>query len=107
MQVTLEKLNESRKIEKALKDAFKKRGQDVLTRMYDTIIDLLHETSGEMWGCVDFDETSESYQQGIMDGMRMAIIQKLVSYLEQELRVQQKVSPLHWFQITSTRKDIL
>jgi hypothetical protein len=105
--ITLQKLNESRKIEKAIQGAFKKKGQDILTVMFEQVIDSTHDISGEMSTLIDYDDTSESYQRGCMNGLRMAIIQKLVSHLEHELRLQQRASPLHWFQITSTRKDIL
>lgn len=105
--ITLQKLNESRKIEKAIKEVFKKKGQDVLTMMFEQVIDLTHDITGELSTLIDFDDTPESYQNGCNHGLRMAILQKLVSHLEDELSLQKRVAPLHWFQITSIRKDIL
>lgn len=105
--VTLQKLDESRKIEKAIQEAFKKKGQDILTMLFEQVTDLTHDVSGEMSTLIDYDDKPESYQNGCMHGLRMAILQKLVSHLEHELSLQKRVAPLHWFQITSTRKDIL
>lgn len=104
---TLQKLDESRKIEKDLQGAFKENGEKVLTPLYEKIIDLIYESNGELSTAIDFDDRDAEYVESAHSAIYMAILQKVISRLDQELTLVKKESPIYWFQITSTLKDVL
>lgn len=105
--ITLNSLDESRKIEKDLQTAFSKKGNEVLSELYLKISDLIYESGGMLSTGIDFDDRSKKYHEKTMAGIHMAILQKVISRMESELSLAKKTSPLHWFQITSVLSDKL